>query len=473
MSQLDLSGVLVYLLIAIGTAIGVWLYFVLVCRRQLFASATSWFFVLQVLFWVGTVLAVDLGRNEDVIWLVAVGSGLVSFALGASAANSHYKFRPEKEIAYFRRRPCRFDVNRANYSVFILGTVVASIVVGVLFARAVGYNVLQIATQDLYGGSSIDRAAYSQLRTSISKDEYVAAGYASQFTAVLLPVAVYLIYLRARATRRAQDALLLVIVGLIDLYFLTITGRRGWVLHALLAFVLLMGRKTGPFGRSFKLSGRSRWASMAGLLIFYSVVTVLMGRAGGTGVGLVTSIVDDVYNRIIGLHAEGHVVIMRQLITEGPVWGADWFQSMLTLVPRKKEVSFFSELHAIVYNGNDRGSIGLTVWGSFLYNFGLLGVVVLSFVLGIALQAFTVRYVRGSRSVVRLVLLFVAGYHLATFRDPYSLFLDGFVTIMLFYGLILVMKRSQSTRMMTVVLPKMPASEGHPPSRGVADLPVR
>jgi hypothetical protein len=84
--------------------------------------------------------------------------------------------------------------------------------------------------------------------------------------------------------------------------------------------------------------------------------------------------------------------------------------------------------------------VGLNVYASLFYNLGLWGSLAGFAIVGFLIQMFTINYVRGERNIIRVVILFVAGFRLAMFRDPYSLFLEGFFTVVIYYLITLVLK---------------------------------
>ncbi len=434
-----MARALLYSIVIVAVVYLCAVYYVRVCGRQLFMSAPSCFMVTQLLFLVGTIIAMDWGEGADRLWILSIVLGLWSFTIGALVANRHFGFAAASEIPAFVARPIKDDIQRAKYSIYVVGLAIFCVAVGVVFSRAVGYNVFGTALGGLIRGQPISAAKYSTLRTSISTEKYVAVGYAVQFTAILLPACLYLIYMRMSRTRRAADRVLFGVLLLLDLYFLTITGGRGWLLHFLVTFILLTSRRFGPLPRGKRQSVFSKSMALVAFVSFYGFATTLMGRVSNTGQGLGSSIgglIEDFYDRIVGFQTRGHLLIMRHLLERPPAWGAEWWEGLVSVVPGTgKSSGFSSDLHGFLFHGNKSGSVGLTLWGSLLYNWGPIGVLVIAFALGVLMQAYTIRFVRGDRSMARVVLLFVAGYRLSSVRDPYSLLLEGFVSTMILYFL--------------------------------------
>jgi hypothetical protein len=437
MLDVQLTSILMYMNIVLVSFYILLLYWAVAAGRRWFVSATSWFLFWQLLLLIGTLVNIDLHSAVDLQWLFVIIGGMFLFTIGVIAANSYHHFKPRQEIYDFVNAPVEMDPINDRIMPMLLLVGIVSLAVGVIFVQAIGYNVFTWAVMNYISNEGlIDRAEYSQLRTSISQERYVAAGYASQFIVILLPLVIYLLYYRVRQKMHWGTIIVLVMLTLADIYFLTIKGGRAWLLNAMLAFYLL-GSPFGPLPKSWRLTTRTTVFVFFGFALFYSVSTTLMGRIANTTSVVSFGVVGDLISRTITAEALGHLLIMRYLLPEGAVWGREWWAGLLTVLPGNAlNSSFGSELHGFLYGGNTRGSLGLTVWGSLVYNWGTVGSLVLAFIVGFCMQCFTIMYVRGTRSMSRLIVLFVAGLHLARFRDPYSLMLNGFVTVLVFYVLI-------------------------------------
>lgn len=427
----------------IGFCLALVVFWTVAHGRTLFASPPAWFLLLQALFFVGTMIVADLRSGVDQQWVLLMLGAFASFVAGCVLANAIFRFRVRDEIARFRTSPIVFDIEGRRLAILYAFALLCT-VVGITFAVAVGYNVFMSSLKDfLAAGSEFDTSTYRTMRSSISTERYVAVGYATQFTGMLLPLVIYLLYIRADHTRRARDFVIVGALVLADLYFLTITGNRGWLLHAGLLFILIFSR-LGPLPR--KRATRGQLAVTGGLVViavaFYALSTTMMGRVsdgGGAGT-LAEGLVQDLFDRVMGFQAKGELLIMRYFLGHPPVWGQEWLEGLATVLPGGgKAHGFGSELHAFLFQGDESGSLGLTIWGSYWYNWGALGTLAFALFTGIGMQSFTIWLVRGPRHVLRVVALFVAGYRMTSFHDPYSLLLEGCPTILLFYGICCVL----------------------------------
>lgn len=416
-----------------------------VAGKSLMVTAATGFVIIQTMYVLGTVLSIDWNIDEDFIWLQAQVASLALFTIGGLAANHLTHFNAKKEIRAFRLRPVLYDLD-GTWHLFVLVLVgTASIAAGIVYALAVGYNVFTYSLTQFLSTQTVSQATYGTMRTTISTERYVAAGYSAQFFGILLPIVMYLLWFRWWQTRRLVNLIILPVVGALELYFLTITGGRSWLLYATGGFVALVF--FGPFpkvGRRMRLWGAG---VMITAVLFYGASTVLMGRATSKSNrdSLAQGVVMEFYNRVVGWQAEGQTQLMRYFISIPPVWGGEWLEGLESVLPQfRKAHGFGSRLHAMLYKGNNSGSLGLTFAGSAIYNWGIAGMLLLSGVLGWLLQRLTIWYVRGTRRLSRVVVIFSAGCSLARFRDPFSLLLEGFLTAMLCYWLLAVGEKKGS-----------------------------
>jgi hypothetical protein len=423
------------------------MYWLKVAGRKIFFSTTNWFLCLQLPFLIGTIQAFDPLRREDVIWLFTVIGGTLCFFVGAYLANTRKAFDPRVEIAEFCARPIDFDLQYLPYSVLVLGMGALCIVVGTIFILSIQTNVFVWAvTNFMSSGGDISQDQYGAMRTAITtgREGYVAPGYTLQFVAVIMPTILYLLYFRVRQTKRPFEIILGVTLLLGDLYFITAFGTRGQIIFLALVFIALVS-KFGPVPEAWKSARKMTYIVFALLIMFYGVSTILMGRvdtnpATGNLLEAAGGTIYDFYDRTTGAYASEMLSLVRYLMTQPIGWGAEWLQALSSMIPGgTKGYGFANEMSLFLY-GAIEGNVGLNVYASMFYNLGLAGSLIGFALLGFVLQTFTINYVRGERKITRVVILFALGFRLAMFRDPYSLFLEGFVTLFIYYLLVLVLK---------------------------------
>ena len=432
------------LVIAVGLYFSYLFYFYwkVVAGGIPFISAPTWFLIINGLLALGTLLAVDVERPDDLRWLGIVILGITSFIAGAYIANIRYRFVPAEEIRSFKEKPTTPDLSSGQFFWLIIGMGVVSAIIGLLFALAVGYNVLLESIRMLIQGSNAEtiRVQYSLMRTgtSYAGEKYVAPGYARQFFATLLPTVLFIVYFqkfRIEKHRTLGNYFLIILFGTITAYLLTLTGSRGLVIEPIMLF-LFLGTSLGPFSDREKIPRRTTFFWLGLIMIFYITVSAIMGRTGSVGVG--TSAVD-FWNRMVSEKAIVQMQIMYYLFQKPVVWGSNWYDIFLNVLP-EHSTGFSNELYRLI-RGSTRGSIGLNFFGSAWYNWSTVGVFIIAMALGGMSQYFTIRYFRGKKELTRVIILFIAGYYLGNFRDPQTLLLNGFITMLLYYGIIILGKK--------------------------------
>jgi hypothetical protein len=450
MKTLDLNVTLLlpYIAIIVAFCFFLYIYWVFVAGRRFFLSATNGFALGQADIMLGTILSADLGKPLDLAWVMLLLGSWVCFTMGAIAANLRKQFKPRREIHNFVSSPLQFDLKSGVFSLTIVQLGLVCLAVGTAFSIAVGHNVFFLGLQQLIRGDDPIGIFqdYSTKRTEISYggEHYFAPGYTGQFTAVLMPLLLYLLYFRIRKSHRFAEAAYAILLLVAGLYFLTIAGGRGPLVSAVMTFVILF-TPFGPFPWLWRYARRSVWILLFLLLTFYLLSTSVMGRLGTDfgGLSLVRGGIEDAYNRTTG-QSRAYLEIMRIVMSQPIVWGQQWLQNVVDLLPGLKGGGLGNEFHALLYSGNTRGYMGLPAWGWTYYNWGWFGTLVTAFFTGMLMQAFNIVYVRGKRQLSRVVVLFDAGLRLSGFVDLYSLFLGGFVTSLLYYALICVVKSRSS-----------------------------
>ena len=417
---MDIPSTLLYTVLGSVSLVALRIYWSKVAGKSAFISSTNCFVFLQVLWLIGTFMAVDLTRTEDRVWLAVNVGALVCFIVGCLFANAVNRFNSRAELVVFLSSPVTYDLESPWIILIVVVTALASFAVGVAYAIRVGYNVFFLALRALAAGDVISQQKYSRLRLSISVEKYAASGYAAQFVLILLPLVLCLLYFRIRRRHRLGDVIACFLLAVADVYFLTIQGGRGWLVLATLQFVLLVS-KYGPLPveRWCKAPMLGRFALCAAIMFGVSA-TVVSGRASNFGEGVVSGVSKELYARLFGSAIADQLTVIRQSENAPIPAGALWWRDLVSMLPAKKGIASGNELYAMAYNGDTTGSMGLLMWGSCLYNWGPTGTLLVAVFSGYLIQRFTIACIRGPRLLSRIVVLFVAGLHLEIGRAHVS-----------------------------------------------------
>lgn len=407
--------------------------------RQLLATGPAVFLALQAPFFVGMVLAIDWTSVFDVLFVGLVGAGLAAFIGGGRHANRLLRFQPVREVPSFREADVVDDLHRHGTLFTLLMAGSLCMIIGFLFASRVGTNAFLYALQQLGSLGEVNRAEFSAIRTGVTRDSYVAAGYVIQFTGVILPAIGLLAVIRGRVARRPSLWILAGAFALADIYFLTIVGGRKYLLQVAAIAALMFVSATSPLPRRLRASPSWTVAVIVLGAALFAATSVLQGRVtfGDDPFGLILAGPAGVYNRLGGEYSAYQLQAISLIRDRIPAWGGEWLHTLSTVLPGPtSELTLDAELHGLLFGGNTRGSAPLNVWSSIYYNWGLVGSVAIPYAMGFVLQWFTVRHIlRAPKRLSATVLLSIAGYRFALWRDPYSILLEGGLTLVLFYAL--------------------------------------
>lgn len=406
-----------------------------VMQRQSLVTGPVVFVLYQLPNVATVVMTADYEVNFDAKWVAYVLLGFASFIIGGSVASTLEHYSAKSETAAMRKRPLVDDLANPAGVFFLVVSIAAAVLAGTLFAESVGYSTLGAGLSQFLAAGAVDSSAISELRRGATQETYAAAGYALQFVAALLPALIIAIYVRGVGRGRIAWKGCAVLLVPVNVYFLSILGGRQYLFGAALTVALLLIAKTSPLPATIGKRGLSSLVLMAMALALFGVTTVLQGRSEASGPGaLAVQSVSSIFNRIGGDATTYQFTAIRILQEEAPVQGQHWLGQLSIVLPGRAEgVSFDERLHGLVFAGNTGGNQPLDVWGATYYNWGVVGMVLVPFVFGYLLQLFTIRkIVRGHRRVLGTVVLSAAGYNLALASDPYSLILQGGLTLLLY-----------------------------------------
>ena len=430
-----------------GAALGcasLFLQFLVVDGRRFTPSPTALFLLVQLPYWVGTWAVVDPQNENQSLWFAVLGTGMLAVSIGAVLANRVHHYDCRRELAPLVRRPVIDDLSTMSirYPVYI--TLVLSCVVGFVYVEMIGYNVFFQSLRQFLTLGLLDPVSYSTDRVTISTTRYVASGYVSQFTAILLPAFAAIMYFRVKMRRSRMEIGLLAIVCVADVWFMTAAGVRGWVVFAGGGFLLLIS-PWGPLPLWWRRT-RTLFAVLTiTIFLFYTVAAVLMGRADRDSpgfIGVITGGSNELYERTIGSEAELHMQLMEYYLDEPPQWGKEWLEELYSALPvSNKGMSAGNYMYAFLHRGDSGGSMGLTAFGSLVYNWGVWLTLLFLLGVGFGYQSFWISMLRGPRFLSRIVILFFAGVRLALVRDPYSFLLQGAFTLVAFEYMLYLFRR--------------------------------
>jgi oligosaccharide repeat unit polymerase len=389
----------------------------LISLKRYKISPAFWFLLAQWLMAVGTIVLVDLEREDDVLYIALYFVALFSFLAGASIL-SH--FQPIKMVyARYLRQPVELDEIQVRKAMIIL--VVVAAMITMLYYWLAGYNLFW----EILSGAEIDD--YSAKRLAMySGDTYLAPGYVNQFKNVLLPLLFVTIAVWTHWTGHRRAARVLVIAGLPFLFLaLAGTGQRGFILYTVFAIM---------FGAAIISTGRQHTSYKHYLILplfVVIVVFVIMTQAYKSSEGTDAAI-EQTMDRFFTVQQDGGLVGFRYIYSQEIVWFNEWAAGFVGILPGVEGSLLAHEIHKIMY-GSELGTVPVTTVGSAYYNGGVICVIVFFFLLGWAYAALFYRLISGRRTVLRSFTYGFLFFYLATYvaGPPVSLIDNGVVTLML------------------------------------------
>lgn len=444
--------------LAVSTAFlalcGIWmLAWRVVLGQQLMGTGPLAFLMFQSVNVAGLIVATDYASDaSSFVWPWVALSGLLSLVVGAAAASAWLRFDPRVEIPVWRDRPITDDFRIAESRWLVLTLLVISVAVGAIFVSRIGYNTLIQSLQDLLQSGAVDRVEVSRLRSDATRGGYNAAGYASQFTSVILPALLLLVYVSSRIQRRRGWRYLVLAVALVDVYFVTAVGGRSHLISALFMAALLLAGWSSPLPRVHRLTGWKAVLLLGALMTIFGFTTLLQGRSDTSPADVARNTTVGFWNRVGGDYSRSQLAALDVVRDDAPVLGSHWTAELQTVLPgRSSDVIFDEQLHLAVY-GHARGNLPLDPWGSYFYNWGYAGVVGVSFLIGAGLQFLTVTHlIRRERTLTRIVLMSMVGYLSAELIGPYSVLLNGMLTLLILTWIMDVASSYARTRSRQVV----------------------
>ncbi len=399
--------ILIILLIYVILALA---YLWLMHRHWLLNPAPLWV-LAQLTFFLGTVPLMNWDIEADRAYIVSMIVGLGFFIVGALAIclNSD-----SKEATIWLSSPIRHIESSVTFDRKLWAIVTVSVGVSLMYFAAVGYNLFLDGILALARGTGSLGDDVAGLRLeAYAGSQYFAPGYVNQFKNVLLPLAIGFLcarnYLSSR--NRRTNTMLLGLLVLLSVILLLGTGQRG-------PFVLAAA-VTAAFFAAVLPARRARRILvvllMSGVGLF-SITSLILGRTTSQIAGMadISAVATELLARVSGVNQETGLIGFRYVYGLSVQNGADWVQSLISLVPgHQPQIGLAQEVYFVMF-GTTRGTAPVSIWGSIWYNFGAIGIVVFPFLLGLLYQGVFQRLVRGPKTLFRLLLYSAAYVYLGT-----------------------------------------------------------
>ena len=374
--------------------------------------------VFQFFMFFGITQLIDNAYPSDELLLLLYVIALLSFIIGSSFARAISKPRKMIEI---ERRPDLYKI-RSPY-VWVM-MIVSIVLCSIFFARA-GGNVFINGIRAM-----ISDTVYSTKYSRKGILSVSGVGYIYQFRVTIFPILV--LYYALIKRKSSVTAVLVVLM----FTFIVGTGQRGglfsFLVIVLVTVYYLYTTHKAPVEAERKKQPNNRllYISVVGISgVLFGLSTILNGRvAEGSTVFAAT------IKRLLNDNQSCAIKGFRYITNEPIQYGKDWLMQMIDILPgSNRYVSLDTRIFAFMHGGSTAGTSPPCIWGSAYYNFGIFGVIMLSFILGIVMAGIHAQYSKKVNDEFSIIIYsakqFLLAYWVAA--GPIVLFNSGFVAVLL------------------------------------------
>ncbi len=352
--------------------------------------------------------------DELLLWMYLLA--LVCFIIASNTAQLIYA--PKRTIPV-ERKPEFFQCRKIYIWIMML---VSIALCGMFFARG-GGNVFLNGIWSLISGNE-----YSTKYSRMGLLSVSGVGYIYQLRVVIFPLLV--LYYIIIKKRRASS----VILAILMLSFLVGTGQRGGLFSFIAIVVITLYYLYGDKEEQETTQKKPRTImiyigvlGISGLL--FGLSTVLNGRVAEGG-----SVFSAILQRFIEDNQSSAVWGFRYINNEPIQYGKDWLMQLVDILPGQNNyMSLDTRIFAYMHGGSTAGTAPPCIWGSAYYNFGVLGVVLLSTILGFVMTRLHAKFSKKKNDECSVIIYsaeqFLLAYWVAA--GPIVLFNNGFVSVLL------------------------------------------
>jgi len=366
------------------------------------ANPAVWFVINQLRMMTGTFFFLECDqKSEDVIYLFAMLSVFIFFIIGAGMAKVISSFSA-KFINRWSALPVYVESGHV-FNILLIILIILSVSVSALYFYAIGYNLFLLGVYSIITGQGGLEDPSTMRLYAYSLDTYFAPGYVNQFKNTLLPLLVTYVTIRAALLGRRRKliaaAMLLTPVLIV---FLLGTGQRGAFILAAFCFIIFL---LTVFQR---LKRRYIVLPLLAIVFLFMLSSLIIGHGANElkDVNDFGNLLAELPNRLVSVNQSEGVITFRYIYSKPTTWGAEWLADIKQLIPNLKDQSYIPTAHLnfeLLY-GSIRGTSPLTLVASLWFNFHIVGITLLPFLLGVIYQTVYYRLVTGPKTLFRLAI---------------------------------------------------------------------
>lgn len=312
-----------------------------------------------------------------------------------------------------------------SVQMFVIWAIIAvSIFLCTYLFVAGGMNVFVQSLRDFVSG---DSGVYSKQRAKFFGVK--GQGYIYQFRVVLLPL---LATFTLIGTKKTKSRLLAIALYFLMVVFLLGTGQRNaFVFYCLIVLLYVVAVK---MDLNERIMSRFMVVFLGGVaLLFLIVLTISNGRVS-TGENPITGAIKSIVERILLVNQKTAIAAYNYIKTQPIVWGYDWWMMLLDILPGQTGYMSVDRIVFYYAYGSYNGTGPPCIWASAWYNFGVLGITIFPFLMGVIYHNAYRKMMRTPNKNKLYILLYVAlcvYMGLWTYGTPMTLFNNGVVTVLL------------------------------------------
>ena len=399
-------------------------YFIVKEFKTHFITPLFMFSFMQLIMYIGIVIRCDKNNQSHILLLSLYLISLIGMIIG-SYVNSKY-------IQGIDTIDLNTDITHQQ-TVKILFLATVSIIICFIFFRNVGFNAFSSL---LFGGLDTD---VSELRRSITYTP--GSGVVYQFRVFILPI---LMFILLSSTKRKNRITGIILAPITVLYLLG-SGQRGGLASVMLMYIVVfLYRNKEMKSRNIEATtyrGFKKTKRLILLFLFVATLAFVALTIGNQRVDAAGSLTNAITNRFFVDNQGCALFGFENLVCrENRSYGYDWLMMTLELIPGVDTgyTATANRIFAMKY-GSLRGTSPLCIWGSTYYNFGIIGVILLSIMIGYFYSYIGRRTNQKVFSTVELVLyselVVVLGSWIA--EGPYYLVNNGGLAFILLYWILI------------------------------------
>lgn len=420
--------------------------YLIIKRKHWILNPTYLFVVIQSVYYFGTIKYVNFQNSIDRTYVLIMLIGIIMFLIGSIITDLIHR-EQFIHIGQWWDKPIENENNRRGLFFIINALLVFSILISFLYFYSIGYNVfILVLKAKLLAGSGTELDIATLRLSTYSGESYFAPGYVNQFKNLFLPILSVYLLVDTIIKKNANLFKFFICSVLIFISFISLvgTGQR-WPL-------IIIGIVSYYFINavfSIDKKKRKKFNFIIVLIMFASfiILTVFLGRGVSTIKSLkdVFDVLYQIYHRIFESGQSSGIIGFRYIYDHPTVYGAEWIESFKGILPGHRGSTLSSEIFATIYGGG-RGTSPVTIWGSFWYNFGLIGIVFIPLILGAIYELIYLKLFSGKKNLIRLLIYSTVVVILGTWDagTPVALINRGLISIIILNKIVRIIQGNET-----------------------------